>query len=138
VKNMYVKYYACTTAPQLFTHYKIDTATYALDGHLGASVGLSANYHPGGRTLMIGDATKGISFEYWILGGFSGVVSGGLPLVVNGETCSFGPDGTSEITVYRDDNVAGGITEGWFAIDYIDPRSVSHTASGNFRVEIKN
>ena len=39
---------------------------------------------------------------------------------------------------YRNDAVPGGIMEGCFAVDYLDPGNTVHTAWGNFRLKITN
>jgi len=38
----------------------------------------------------------------------------------------------------KNDAVLNGFVEGWFAIDYLDPRNTPHTATGHFRIKITN
>lgn len=139
LKRLKENFYACANADSLYCHYQLGNVANSFYGSVKqTSPVLEAKVTPGTTVITISDGSKGISFSMWILGGPTGVISTGLPLLVNNTTCRYDPNGTQELTIYRSDAGTSGFMEGWFVIDYLDAGNTPQKASGNFRIKITN
>lgn len=132
-------FYACPEASKLYAYLKIDNKESVIRGDMSqATPTLTMENFADNVRFTIGNNKTGISFPARYAKVPNTAFDWVDPLIVNGQQCRITPGSTPELVIYRHDNFANKIIEGWFAIDYLDAKDAPHVASGNFRLRITN